>query len=237
MERFFPEIDRVAVKIFRYLVGFTILLDALTKVLNTPWLYGSQSYVSIPEWILTSQNILSWPVRNLNNQGWVIILLIQAVCGLFLMVNRWPRAALLITLVIMRICLRRNGLAGHVGDLGFIFMCYWVLILPSDFFADQKTFHTKPKKLKSILLAPFVLQAACMFIFAGFYKLKHESWRDGLFFVRYAQYPEAQRALALLRENLFALKTMSYALPYLQVILGLLLILFFNQKKYDALFC
>lgn len=221
-----PQIDRSAVRLFRRVAGFVIGLDGLTKLAGVPWLYGSAAYVAIPDWIFNSPNPLNWPVLYFNEAGWIALLLFQIFCGVALSVSRWPRAALLLALIVMRICLRRNGLAGHVGDLGFIFMCYWVLILPGEYFlkkAEQLT--PNPRAW------PLVLQAGSMFFFAGLYKLQNESWRLGQFFVRYAQYPEAEIALAPIKESFLILKALSYGLPYMQIFFGLGLVLFFNFKK------
>lgn len=221
-----PQIDRDAVQLFRLVAGFVVALDAIVKFASASWLYGSASFVATPEWIFKSQNPLSWPAQNFNETGWKLALLLQLFCGCALAFSRWPRAALLLALIVMRICLRRNGLAGHVGDLGFIFMCYWVLILPGEYFlkkAEQLT--PNPRAW------PLVLQAGSMFFFAGLYKLQNESWRLGQFFVRYAQYPEAERALTPIKESFLLLKALSYGLPYMQIFFGLGLALFFNFKK------
>lgn len=220
------DIDLRSLVAFRIAAGLLALYDALIKFPHIRWLYSTDGYRDFSAEIFSRSLWIHQLIANLSLQQWQILIGIQAIAGILLVIGWRPKVWLVVWLIILRLTMRRNDLAAHIGDLVFTFFCYWILFLPLQFNIKEK-FLKQTQMLtfswKTPWSLPYFVQLFCLYFFAGFTKLEHGSWQQGLFFVRNIQSEGVFESYGFLAQFPWLLQGISYALPVFQILVSLLL--------------
>lgn len=212
---------------FRIAAGLLALYDALIKFPHIRWLYSTDGYRDFSAEFFSRSLWIHQLIANLSLQQWQMLIGLQAIAGIFLIIGWRPKVWLVVWLIILRLTMRRNDLAAHIGDLVFTFFCYWILFLPLKF-SSTGSFLKQTEVVKSSwswpVTLPYFVQLFSLYFFAGFTKLAHDSWQQGLFFVRNIQSEGVFESYGFVAQFPWLLQGISYALPLLQILLSLLLL-------------
>jgi uncharacterized membrane protein YphA (DoxX/SURF4 family) len=217
------QLDLRSLILFRIYIGVLAIYDGLIKFSEVRWLYSKDAYV---RFIAYEKNPDFWfhqIIIQLDTNSWQIAIALQIIAGCFIIMGRYTKLFLVIWLVVLRLTMRRNQEASHIGDLIFSFYCYAILFLP--LVSQAKTnFLDINTKIKGLCTWPYFAQACALYFFAGSTKLFDIAWRDGSYFVMLAQRDTIWERFPHLIDHTTLLTILSYALPYLQIIFGVIIL-------------
>lgn len=198
------------------------MYDALIKFPHIRWLYSTDGYRDFSSAIYDRSLWIHQLIAGLDLYHWQLLIAAQALAGICMIIGWRPKFWLVVWLIVLRLTMRRNDLAAHIGDLVFTFFCYWILFLPLKF-TDKGSFLNQNTTVTSPWTLPFYAQLFCLYFFAGLTKLAHSSWQEGVFFIRSVQSEEMWLSYRFFTDYPNFWSALSYALPFIQIVVSLLL--------------